>query len=228
MTFDEMVTFVRSQADADLTDAPDALLQVHARVAYNDILSRKGSWDYLEVAYTEVTVPGTKVYPFSGLSSTNLDRVTSVTYDTGGVLHRLTYMTRSDAEAQFGSTTQQARPVAFTVYNDNIELFPTPSEALTLTVRGYRNAATWPAGAGSVPDLPVEFHDAICWYMLSGFYMSQEDVQLAGVYLQEYQSQVDRCIGGYSSKALTPRPLIMGGQNTFHRSFEDRVRGMLE
>ena len=228
MTFDEMLTFVRSQADADETDAPTAVLQVHARVAYNDILSRRAAWDFLEVAYTVTTTPGDSEYPLSGLSVDDMDTVYAVSYTTGGVLHRLTYMTRQDAELQFGLTTATALPTAYTVANDVITLFPTPSDALTLTVRGFRRPAVWPNGVGSSPDLPDEFHDAIAWYMLSGFYMSQEDTQMAGVYLQEYQAQVDRLLGAYSGRQFSQRPKVMGGQNGGRRSFLEHVRGQLE
>ena len=51
-TFQDMLDFVRAQADADEDDAPTAVLTVNARIAYNDILSRQASWDHLEAHYT--------------------------------------------------------------------------------------------------------------------------------------------------------------------------------
>lgn len=228
MTFDEIVTFVRTQADADVTDAPDSLLQVHARVAYNDILSRKNSWDHLEVAYTQTCTAGQQEYPFSGFSSADMDRIYSVRYASGGLSHRLTYMTREDAELCFGLVNQTGFPTAYTVYNDKLVVFPAPSDAYVLTVRGFRAPATWPSGTGSTPDLPTEFHDAIAWYALSGYYMSQEDAQMAGVYMNEYQQQVERCLSGIAGKTQLPRIKIMGGRGLYARPFMERVKGMLE
>ena len=228
MTFDEMVTFVRTQADADAADAPEAMLLVHARVGYNDVLSRRSQWEHFSVKYAEPTVIGTAVYALTGIDAGDLDTISSVSYTTGGVRHRLTYMTLDDAELQFGSDVNQARPVAWTVNAGNLVLYPTPGEVVDLEIRGFRKAVAWPAGAGSSPDLPDEFHDAIAWYMLSGFYQSQEDLQMAGMYLNEYQQQVDRMVSGYSGKQFSARPLIMGGQGPRRRTFLEHVRGQLE
>lgn len=219
-----MVQFVRTQADADATDAPEALLAVHARIAYNDILSRRSAWDHLETAETLTTTAGEDVYAYPG----TLDTVYGVTYLTGGVLRRLTYMTRQDAELQFGSTLVTGIPTVYTVWNGNIQIFPAPNDVYSLTVRGFTTPTSWPAGAGSVPDLPTALHDAICWYMLSGFYMSQEDAQMAGVYMNEYQQQVDRVLSGEVAKQFAARPLVMGGRNGPRRSFTEHVRGQLE
>lgn len=228
MTFDEMVTFVRTQADADAADAPEAMLLVHARVGYNDVLSRRSQWDHFSVMYTHNTVIGQAEYGLVTLTPDDLDTVSSVSYVTGGVRHRLTYMTLDDAELQFGSAVNMARPVAWTLNAGALILYPIPGEVVELEIRGFRKAATWPNGAGSEPDLPAEFHDAIAWYMLSGFYQSQEDLQIAGMYLNEYQQQVDRLVGGYSTKQFSARPLIMGGQGPRRRTFLEHVRGQLE
>jgi hypothetical protein len=229
MTFDDIMTFVRAQADADVTDAPDSLLTVHCRVAYNDILSRKNAWDHLEVSYTQTMTAGVDTYPFTGFTGgADMDRIYSVRYLNGGLSHRLTYMTREDAEIMFGLVAQTGLPTAYTVWNGQLQVFPAPSDAYVLTIRGFRDPAAWPTSVGSVPDLPVEFHDAIAWYVLSGYYTSQEDLQMAGLYMNEYQQQIDRMLAGVASKNQMPRPMIMGGQSAVPRPFLDRVKGMLE
>lgn len=229
MTFNDMVSFVRTQGDADSADAPDAMLQVHGRIAYNDILSRKSAWDHLEVKYTLLTVAGQQEYPLSSLSGgTNMSRVYSIT-SADALRIRLSFITRSDADIVFGLRDNEVTtPTAYTIYNDTIVLYPTPSGAVTLNVHGFREADAWPNGAGSIPDLPDEFHEAISWYMLSGFYMSQEDPQMAGMYLNEYQQMVSRTLAGKANLHQSPRPRIMGGQSNRPRSFVDRIAGMLE
>lgn len=231
MTFADMAGFVRTQADADSTDAPDDMLTVHARIAYHDILSRKSGWDHLEVKYTLLTVASQAEYAFTSLSGgTDMERVYSIA-SSDALRRRLTFVTRQDAEQLFGFTDQEVTiPAAYTVYNDKIVLFPTPSGAVTLNVRGFRQAAAWPNGSASEPDLPKEFHEAIAWYMLSGYYMAQEDAQMAGMYLNEYQMMVERILAGQSNLHQSPRPRIMGGQNVgaLRRTFSDRIAGMLE
>jgi hypothetical protein len=228
-TFDEMMTFVRLQADADITDAPDSMLKVHARIAYNDILSRRSGWDHLEVKYTLTTVAGQAEYNLSGLSGgATMSRIYSIT-SAVPIVRRLTWITRSDAEIMFSVNAIAGEPIAYTLYNGKIVLYPTPSTSgRVLTVMGYRDAADWPTSVGSTPDLPTELHDAICWYMLSGYYLSQEDPQMAGTYLNEYQSQVDKFVKGLSAINQGPRPKVMGGSMSTYRSFKEQVKGMLE
>lgn len=232
MTFDEMVTFVRNHVDADSADAPDSNLTVYARMAYNDILSRAPSWPHLEVTYTLTTVGGTNTYPLSGLSGgANMDVVYAV-LDTAGVGTRLVQITRADGDLFFttaSASVNSSNAVAFSIFNDNIMLYPTPTSVKTYVVRGFRSAAGWPTDAASIPDLPRVFDEAICWYMLSGYYMAQEDPQLAGVYLNEYMGLLDKHIKDQTGKNSRARPTIMGGQvSRINGTFLDRVRGVLE
>jgi hypothetical protein len=118
--------------------------------------------------------------------------------------------------------------LAYTIEGNNIVLFPTPTATRTYTIRGFRTPATWPAGAGSAPEMPVALHEAICWYMLSSYFMAQEDTQLAGAYLREYEMMVERHLKSETMKEYTARVPIMGGQNFQRPSFGRWVRGMIE
>lgn len=222
-----MIDFVRTHADADNQDAPDSSLTVYGRMAYNDILSRRGDWPHLEARYTLTTVGGTSTYLFTSLSSTDLERVTAIV-DSGNSRQRLVYLTPEDADVYFPPTGAQGTPTAYTIRGSNtIELFPTPNAAGSYTVRGFRNETSWPNGAGSSPDLPRVYDEAICWFMLAQYFIAQEDPQLSQMYLTEYETQVSRYLG--SQKAKRPRPNVVGGNNrTFGPRFIDRVRSYLE
>lgn len=229
MTLQNMFDFVRTHADADTVDAPDSTLTVYARIAYNDILART-SWPHLSVNYTFTTTAGQASYLFSSFSTTDMDAITAV-IDTTNFGRRLIYMSESDADLAFGQPVSVASEVAtaYTVVHDALILYPTPGvTGKVYTVRGRRRAATWPNGSSSVPDLPASLHEAIAWYMLSSFYMSLEDPQMAGVYMGEYQMMVNRFVGEESTREYTARPLIIGGQNYQQPTFTRWVRGMLE
>ncbi len=211
MTLAEMYTFVRTHADADEEDAPDDSLKVYARIAYRDILNRRVGWPHLAVAYTFVTADGTEDYAFSSFSSADLEILSSVQGSTG-LKRRLIYLTRADAMELYG-VNANIGVQTFNVSNDTVTLFPTPSGVETFTVRGFRAPAAWPTTAGSTPDLPEALHEAICWYMLSSYFLAQEDTQLAGVYLGEYDRMVNRHLNFETTKDTRARPNIMGGQN---------------
>jgi len=226
-TLQELRDFVRTHADADSTDAPDSSLDVYARIAYNDIHTRT-SFPQLQVTYTFTTVAGQQDYLFAGIGA--LDKVTSI-IDTTNLGRRLIYMSESDADLAFGAPIGATSEVAnaFTVVDTSLFLYPTPGVTGKLyQVRGRRRPAQWPTTAGSVPDLPDTLHTAIAWYMLSSYFLSQEDPQMAGVYLNEYEQMVRRHTQEEGSREFSGRPLVMGGQNYYAPNFTRFVRGMLE
>jgi hypothetical protein len=229
MTLQEMRDFVRTHADADVTDAPDSSLEVYGRIAYNDIISRL-SWPHLTVVYSLSTVAGQSEYTISGIVPGDLDQVSSIV-DTTNLGRRLIYMSQSDADLAFGAPIGATSEVAnaFTVVDTSLFLYPTPGVTGKLyQVRGRRRPAQWPTTAGSVPDLPDTLHTAIAWYMLSSYFLSQEDPQMAGVYLNEYEQMVRRHTQEEGSREFSGRPLVMGGQNYYAPNFTRFVRGMLE
>jgi hypothetical protein len=215
MTLQEMYDFVRSHCDADTEDAPDANLKVYARIAFNDILSRRWGWPHLKVKYTFASVIGTSDYTLATLvGGADMKIVSSVSAPpAGNTTGRLVNITRSDADYLYGSNNT-ALPLAYLVDNETIVLVPTPSQVKTYTVRGFKKPVAWPAVSTSVaPDLPEELHEAICWYMVSSYFMAQEDLDMAGRYLAEYESMVSGFMNHEMRKETTARPQIMGGQN---------------
>lgn len=228
MTFDEMVAFVRTHADADTTDAPTSSLTVYARMAYNDILARRNGWPHLDVAYTLTTQVGVDEYTFASLSVPDMDYVTGV-IDNTQIGRRLVAITRSDADLMYaGVATGSSNATYYTLRGDRIVLFPKPTSIKTYLVRGFRTPAPWPGAGGSVPDLSRSFDEAICWFMLSQYYLSQEDTELASMYLNEYQQQVERWVASETMRSQAPKPNIMGGANVGSNAFMRRVRGSLE
>lgn len=226
----DLRTFVRNHADADATDAPDSSLDVYARIAYNDIHTRT-TFPQLQVVYGMLTVAGQSEYAFTSFTPSNdLDKITSV-IDTTNLGRRLIYMSESDADLAFGAPIGATSEVAnaYTVRDGTLILYPKPSvSSKQYTIRGIRKPAVWPAGAGSVPDLPEPLHDAIAWYMLSSYFMSQEDAQMAGMYLREYEMMVDKFVRNEGFKDFGARNHVMGGQNYKNPDFTRWVRGMLE
>ncbi len=224
MTLQQMRDFVRSHADADTADAPDETLDVYARIAYNDILARRNGWPHLATTQTLTTVAGQREY------ASPVDLLSAIV-DTTNIGRRLIFITPQDADTAFGIpvVVQSGVATAYSVSYNTISLYPTPATSgKTYAVRGFRAAAAWPAAAGSTPDLPEVLHEAICWFMLSSYFMAQEDTQLAGVYMGEYNNMVDRFTKSETVREYQARPLVMGGQNYRPESMTRWVRGMLE
>lgn len=226
MNLSEMITFVRTHADTDSTDAPDASLEVYARAAYNDIRRRVSQWIDNSDQDTLTTVADTASYALSGLTNGDIEYVTGVV----GPTETLQYVTWDHyLQMEDGPDVDYSTSEAdyYTVRNDTIWLFPKPSSAgVAYTVYGYRGFNTWPDGSAE-PDLPREFDEVICWYMLSRYYMAQEDVELAQLYLRDYETGVNRFIAA-AMRQDSHSPKIWGGARPRRMGYADWVRRMTE
>lgn len=207
MLFSEMTTFVRTVADTDAEDAPDSVLSVYAQDAYYDIRRRVNTWPHLRTDHTLTVTASEPEYDLTA----SVEFVESVIGDTW----KLEFVDRDTLERFYEGTSIVSETREADMWNHEsgvLKLYPVPSDSsVTYTVRGYRPFADFPV-SNNAPDLPVEFHTAICYYMLAKFYMSQEDIELAERHMADYERRVQRALAGMlRSSAGTARPLIFGG-----------------
>lgn len=227
MNLSEMETFVRNQADTDTDDAPSATLQVYARAAYRDIQARVYPWPDKRVSYTVTTVGAVADYDVSGLvGGTDMDFVQSVRSSTDVLIAVSASRFRDLSTGYAGSGT----PTVYTVESGVLKFWPTPNGAETYTVEGFRTFASWPSGSDE-PDLPRGFDEAICWYMLSKYYMAQEDLELAQMYMREFDAVTNQQIeAALRTSAQSAGPMIFGGDPKLSNgmSYRDWVRRSVE
>ena len=227
MNIDDMRIFVRAHADTDATDAPDANLDLYARVAYNDILSRRNDWPHLNVEYTFNSVVDQNDYVLTTLSVADMQYVSAVS-EPGSTGFPLTYGDRETMELLFPSNSFTAKPSFWTLFNGSLMLYPTPQDVITYRVRGYRNPAAWPTDASSEPDLPDRLHDAIPFFMLAQYYRAQEESVLAREMLDQFETLVQRHIRNNPSGQIANKPVILGGRSMTGMTYEQWVRMNVE
>ena len=206
-TLDELRIYVRQHVDLDESEIPNALLDVWARDASIKIARTRKRWPFFETSWTLTTVDGQRDYPLSNLSP-NCDEVTSVVRDD----RRLQYMGRDEAEAAYlPYQTSNGFVTFYNVWADTLRLYPTPSGADVLQLRGYRKVNDWVAdGAGGEPDFPDDFHDAIRLYLLGMAYLQQEDPEMAQQFIGAFNAEMDVLKKQYGD-APGAYPLVLGG-----------------
>jgi hypothetical protein len=222
----EMMTFVRSQADTDVSDAPDTDLTVYARAAYRDIQARVYPWPDKKVAYTISTVPGQRSYALSGFSVADMEYVVSVATSEDVLMYVSSEQYRELDTGLSGSGT----PTVYTVDGSVLRLWPKPNAVVVLSVSGYRRFAEWPSGSAE-PDLPRGFDEAFCWYMLARFYQKQEDLDLASGYMRDYEVAVNQQIArALRTSSTTAGPMIFGGDPRlpFKANWKDWIKRSVE
>lgn len=206
-TLDQMRIYVRQHLDLDESEIPNSLLDVWARDASIKISRTRKRWPFFETSWVLNTVNGVRDYPLSSLSP-SCDEVTSIVRDD----RRLIFMGRDEAEAAYlPYQTSQGFVTYYNVWADTLRLYPTPSGADVLQLRGYRKVNDWVAGgAGAVPDFPDDFHDAIRLYLVGMAYMQQEDPEMAQQFIGAFNAEMDVLKKQYGD-APGAYPLVLGG-----------------
>lgn len=212
MNLSEMIEFVRRQADTDADDAPTSTLTVYARAAYNDIRRRILPFIDLRTNRTLTSVIGQEAYSLSGPEfggTTDLEFVSAIVGPTD-ILDWVSfddYLLLKDADSVSYSTAEATH---YAVRAGQVFLYPSPSAVKEYTVYGYREFADWPSGSDQ-PDLPREFDEVICWFMLSRYFASQEDLELMQSYERMYETAVGRFLAS-QMRNDAHSPKIFGGK----------------
>lgn len=196
---------VRNTVELDTTDIPDSLIDLFVQEGYDHIVHAEHRWIFYETNFTFTCVPGQRAYAFSDIDPT-LEVLDGVEHDSWmcmPIAHQL-------AQGQYAGSTVLGTPTNFSVWADSMYLWPTPSEARTITVRGYRKPTDWIArGSGATPDLPESFHPLLVLWALHRTYMQQDDMQMGQVLRQMFTEQFRNLRNDYT-QALFPEPSIMG------------------
>lgn len=228
MNLTDMIAFVRLQADADTEDAPTENLTIYARAAYNDIRRRIHMWPSLRTSYTMSTSADQSDYPFTDFTDDDVEFIQTIVGQNDVVdfvpLHEMLLLQEGTGVAQ---TSLDA--TYYSVSNETLIFWPTPTGVREYTIRGLRRFAEWPDGSNVDPDLPREFDEAICWYMLAMYFAAQEDLELSQRYLADYERSVSRFVASsMRTSSLSGRPLIFGGRRRYGIGYESWVRRNVE
>ena len=178
MNLQQMRDLVRTQLDLDDTDLPDVLLDAFLQEGYDRVVGLEQRWPFFELTW-QITVDT------DGIGVVPLDAQVIEQLLSGGYLLR-----RIDLRlgvGAFANTTTPGTPAYWTVLNQQLKVWPSPSAAISVTGYGYRHGADWIAvGASSECDCDRRLHIPICWYAASLGYAQQEDEVLEATYQKRF------------------------------------------
>ena len=204
--------FVRTYMDVEAEDVPDLLIDGWLIDAVQIIRQREVGWPCYQANGSFTTVADTQAYaiPLTSVGATWRD-ITMII----GPWEPLQRMSHRAAEDVYfvptGVTAFSGYPEAFSIWNDQIYIWPAPNDAYTMTVRGYRNLKNWYVGGDSVPDVPDQFEPALRDWMLSEAMLHSQDAELAA----NFKSKFDEKLGVLLEDQLRPSrfsPYVKGGR----------------
>jgi hypothetical protein len=204
MNLQEIRDYVRNHLDLELEDLPDPVVDVFIREGSRKVEYSEQRWPFYEDIVTWSTIAGGASTPFADISPT-LRRISAIVHADNRALQWIS----TEAAADRFNAEQTGRPTHYGEWGENLLLFPTPDEALAVTIYGYRKQTDWTAGgAGAEPDLPEELHNTVALWALHRAYAQQEDPEMAGLYRNIFDQELNEFGRRMTEMPLT-RPLVM-------------------
>lgn len=215
MQIEEMRAYIRSVVEIDSSDISDDVLNRFLGEGYDQVVYSEKRWPWYEVSSTFDTVASTSDYTLAtvGASITNGLREIQSLRSTEQVL---TFLGRDNGDIVYPIDAASSGLVYYwSFWAETVRLYPTPSGAQTIHVRGYKNPTAFGAGSadGTSPsDFPEPFHIVIATYAISRAYDQQEDPEIAANYFQTFGRELDNLRARYLDSPA-PQPLILNTMN---------------
>jgi len=236
---------VRNVVDITSNDISDTTMDTFIREGYDIIVYSEKRWPFYEVALEFDTVASQKDYTLAevgtslsithdgvvfstaggGASNVGVREVAAmktsnhvleyIGYDVGDVIYPLD--SNTTGKPWYWSTWNDGTSASAAVSNQTIRLYPTPSGAQTISIRGYRNPVDF-GGTTAVyrtaiadadtPDLPVPFDNVLTLYALYRSYQQQEDAAMGQQYYSQFIQELDNLRARFEDTPA-PQPLIL-------------------
>ena len=214
MDISTMRSYIRSVVDIDSSDIADDTLNRFLGEGYDKIVYSEKRWPFYEVATTFETVADQKDYTLAavGTSVTNgLREIAALRTDN----HVISYVGRDSGDVVYPldmNTTGDAWWWSF--WAESVRLYPTPSSAYTVYVRGYQDPSTFGAASSDATeptDLPAPFHILVATYGIARAYEQQEDPGMAAQYFALFEGELDNLKDRYVDMPA-PQPIMLNSR----------------
>ena len=183
-------TKVREIVDLDATDVSDTLIQLYVKDGFDRIIALERRWPFYQLSTTLNTVANQRAYSVSTIGAGNIREITSIV-DTSTIGNRLQWISYDDAEKMWiGNNDSPSRPMYFTLWQEQIHLWPKPEQVYPLIIRAYRKSTNWHLSNSTEADIDERFHNALVYYAVAQIYQLQEDIELASFYRKSFDEAV--------------------------------------
>lgn len=213
MQIQDMRSYIHSVVEIDADDISNDVLNRFLGEAYDLVVYSEKRWPWYETSTTFATVAGTSDYTLAtvGAAVTNgLREVAALRTDS----QVLEFIGRDEADVSYPlNSSGNGEPFRWSFWEDKVRLYPTPSSATTIYVRGWRSPTAFGAGSvdGASPsDFPEPFHILFATYGVARAYEQQEDLEMAQSYHMMFTRELDNLRSRYLD-APAPQPVVLNG-----------------
>ena len=229
LTLAQMRTFVGELSDLDIgfdanDDISTDLVNGFVKEGFQKVVALSNRWPYYQTTYSLAVITG--IRPYTSFQQTqptvigsnpkgitDISQIISVVNsDTSFQGNSLVYLDQARCESIWvGTQDQQGPPAYFSVWADQLNLWPKPDNDYSFTLRGFRNPSlTWMENEGDAIDISPELQLPLINYVMARIFQFQEDTEMANEYMRSFERAI-AIIQGNLTAPSSNRQLIMSG-----------------
>jgi len=225
LTLAQMRTFIGELSDLDIgfdenDDISTDLVDGFIKEGFQKIVALSQRYPYYQSIYQFTTVNNQRTY--NSFSQTQPVSVTTKTLtDIQSVValvnqtnngNALVYIDQARAESIWVGTSDQADiPAYFSIWANQINLWPKPNDAYLIIMRGFRiPSLSWFSDENTSIDIDPQMQLPLINYVMARIFQFQEDPEMANEYMRSFEKAV-AIIQGQLTAPSSNRQLIMSG-----------------
>ena len=224
LTLAQMRDFVAQLSDLDIGQDPNDdittdLVNGFIKEGFQKIVALSNRYPYYQSTYGFSTVIDIHGYSTFGQllptvvskSITDIAQIIAVINNTNAG-NSLIYIDQFKAESIWvGSNDVSGIPAYFSIWANQVNLWPKPDQVYSMTIRGYRRPnLNWLSDVNVSIDISPDFQLPLVNYVMSRVFQFQEDPEMANIYMRNYESEV-AIIQANLTAPNSNQPLIMSG-----------------
>jgi hypothetical protein len=234
LTLAQMRQFVGELSDLDIgpidegNDITVDLVNGFVKEGFQKIVALSNRWPYYQTTYGFATVENIRSYSSfnqnvptptgSAVKNiTDIQQITAVINNgpssgNNGQGNSLIYIDQARAESIWvGSQDQADIPAYFSIWADQLNLWPKPNVAYDMTIRGYRiPSLEWLSDINAAIDISPTLQLPLINYVMARIFQFNEDTEMAREYMNNFERGV-AIIQGNLTAPSSNRQLIMSG-----------------
>jgi hypothetical protein len=237
LTLAQMRTFVGELSDLDIgfdenDDISTDLVNGFIKEGFQKVVALSNRWPYYQTTYGFAVITNTRSYtsftqtqptPIGSSSKaiTDISQIISVVNsDPNFQGNALVYIDQALAEQTWvGTSDQEGIPGYFSIWADQVNLWPKPDNNYSFTLRGFRNPSlTWMQDEGDPIDISPQLQLPLINYVMARIFQFQEDPEMANEYMRSFERGI-AVIQGQLTAPSSNRQLILSGGLTPQASY---------
>lgn len=224
LTLGQMRTFVGELSDLDIgldenDDISTDLVNGFIKEGFQKIVALSNRYPFYQSTYGFTTIADQRGYASFGrilpsiatVSITDIQQLIAVVNNTDGG-NSLIYLDQARCESIWvGTSDQPETPAYFSIWANQLNIWPKPDQAYSMTIRGFRiPSLTWLQDENLPIDIDPQMQLPLINYVMARIFQFQEDTEMANEYMRGFEKAV-AIIQGQLTAPSSNRQLIMSG-----------------